>query len=235
MKTYKRVFTLTLFISFLSLLFTAHVHASDTGEIYGMVISGETGAPLAGVNIKVLNDANISGTTTDASGFYSLKPLRSGNYDLQFSFLGLQTKQVKNIQVAPGQMVDLDVTLGEGNIMLDPVEVVIVSIPLLEKSQPHIQTYDDSILKKLPIRRADDQLAQSNGVFQADIGDPIYVRGARAGSVTYIVDGMRYDEAPNLPGGAINRMSVITGGIPAKYGDTTGGVIVITTKSYYDF
>jgi hypothetical protein len=29
-------------------------------------------------------------------------------------------------------------------------------------------------------------------------------------------------------------MSIYTGGLPAKYGDTTGGVIVIETKSYLE-
>jgi hypothetical protein len=29
-------------------------------------------------------------------------------------------------------------------------------------------------------------------------------------------------------------MQVYTGGVPAKYGDTTGGVIVVETKSYLE-
>jgi outer membrane receptor protein involved in Fe transport len=37
-----------------------------------------------------------------------------------------------------------------------------------------------------------------------------------------------------VPGSSIGGVTVYTGGIPAKYGDTTGGVIILETKSYFD-
>lgn len=37
-----------------------------------------------------------------------------------------------------------------------------------------------------------------------------------------------------IPGLAIGAMKVYTGGVPAKYGDVNGGVIVVETKSYFD-
>jgi outer membrane receptor protein involved in Fe transport len=40
--------------------------------------------------------------------------------------------------------------------------------------------------------------------------------------------------AARIPSSAIGSISVYTGGLPAKYGDTTGGVVVIETKSYMD-
>jgi outer membrane receptor protein involved in Fe transport len=30
-------------------------------------------------------------------------------------------------------------------------------------------------------------------------------------------------------------VSIYTGGLPAKYGDTTGGVVAVETKTYFDF
>jgi len=33
----------------------------------------------------------------------------------------------------------------------------------------------------------------------------------------------------------IGNMTVYTGGVPAKYGDFTGGVVVIESKSYSDY
>ncbi|MCA1764106.1 MAG: carboxypeptidase-like regulatory domain-containing protein [Flavobacteriales bacterium] len=38
-----------------------------------------------------------------------------------------------------------------------------------------------------------------------------------------------------IPGSAIKTITVHTGGIPAKYGDVTGGIVVIETKSYFDY
>jgi hypothetical protein len=54
--------------------------------------------------------------------------------------------------------------------------------------------------------------------------------------VTFI-DGVKVvaGEVPNVPSTAIQNLTVYTGGIPAKYGDMTGGVVVIETKGYMDF
>jgi hypothetical protein len=40
------------------------------------------------------------------------------------------------------------------------------------------------------------------------------------------------DNSLTIPSSGISSLSVYTGGMPAKYGDTTGGVIVIQTKNY---
>ena len=36
----------------------------------------------------------------------------------------------------------------------------------------------------------------------------------------------------SLPIGSIDQVSLLTGGIPAKYGDATGGIVEITTRGY---
>jgi len=47
------------------------------------------------------------------------------------------------------------------------------------------------------------------------------------------LDGVKIAGAvPNIPPSAISSVSVYTGGLPARYGDVTGGVVVIETKSY---
>jgi outer membrane receptor protein involved in Fe transport len=61
------------------------------------------------------------------------------------------------------------------------------------------------------------------------------VRGSRPGSSSVYIDGMKVsDEMSTLPSLGIGSMEIYTGGIPAKYGDVTGGVIMMTTKSYFD-
>jgi outer membrane receptor protein involved in Fe transport len=42
------------------------------------------------------------------------------------------------------------------------------------------------------------------------------------------------DEMSGIPSLAIGSLEIYTGGIPAKYGDVTGGVIMMTTKGYFD-
>jgi hypothetical protein len=62
----------------------------------------------------------------------------------------------------------------------------------------------------------------------------LFVRGCRANNIIYYVDEIKLTSQPNLPRTSIRSMSYYLGGVPAKYGDTTGGVVVLKTKSYFD-
>jgi len=87
-------------------------------------------------------------------------------------------------------------------------------------------------IKKLPVRSANDIASLGAGTYQEDSGDVFQIRGSRTGATRLMVDGNYVDDFNSIPNSAIQEMQVLTGGIPAKYGDTTGGVVIITTKSY---
>ena len=73
------------------------------------------------------------------------------------------------------------------------------------------------------------------GVTVAPNGKDVYIRGARPISTQYITDGMKsITGGIGIPGLAIGSIKVYTGGVPASYGDVTGGVIVVETTSYFD-
>jgi hypothetical protein len=73
----------------------------------------------------------------------------------------------------------------------------------------------------------------SSEVRMTDDGELVF-RGARKGDMIYVLDGVKSSEISRVPGVAIARMQIYTGGLPAKYGDTLGGAIVVETKSYFD-
>jgi hypothetical protein len=74
--------------------------------------------------------------------------------------------------------------------------------------------------------------AVTPGVLATDDGKDLYVRGSRSGSTQYIVDGNKILGSPEVPGMGIAGIEVLTGGVPAEYGDCTGGIVIITTKEY---
>lgn len=87
-------------------------------------------------------------------------------------------------------------------------------------------------IQGLPLAPADVP-ALSAGAYQSDSGKPTQFRGARADATLYMIDGMRIiGNNPYLIRNSIDEMQIYTGGVPAKYGDVTGGVIVIETKGY---
>jgi hypothetical protein len=56
--------------------------------------------------------------------------------------------------------------------------------------------------------------------------------GSRVDATQYFIDGVKVIGDPQIPQSGIEEMVVITGGVPAQYGDTTSGVVLITTKQF---
>ena len=71
--------------------------------------------------------------------------------------------------------------------------------------------------------------AQAAGATQDAAGN-INIRGARGEGTVYFIDGVKVRGSVNLPQAAIQSTEIITGGLPAQYGDAVGGVINTTTR-----
>src|SRR5690606_33681588 len=82
---------------------------------------------------------------------------------------------------------------------------------------------------RMPGRSATSIAATVGGVQETNDGD-VSIRGARTDNTYYYIDGIKVRGSNSLPKAAIEEVSVMTGGIPANYGDATGGIIAITTR-----
>jgi len=129
----------------------------------------------------------------------------------------------------------IDVALTVFSTQLGTV-VVSGADPIIKKgsmgliSRIDASAIETSSLAKQPL---DLVAAITPGVVQSDAGQPLYFRGARAEATLIIIDGNKIiGNELHIPASAISDIAVYTGGIPAEYGDLTGGLIVITTKSY---
>ena len=103
-------------------------------------------------------------------------------------------------------------------------------MPLIDKdagSSGGTVTSED--ISKMPLRSATAVASTVAGV-ETDVNGNTSIRGARAENTYYYIDGVKVIGTTNLPKSAIQEVSVITGGVPANYGDVTGGIINITTK-----
>ncbi len=58
----------------------------------------------------------------------------------------------------------------------------------------------------------------------------INIRGSRSDATSYYVDGIKVRGGVGLPQKGTEQITVITGGVPAQYGDATGGIISVTTR-----
>lgn len=222
----KLLLLLLLHSSFLFL----HSHADNTGQINGTVTDSISGEPLVGATIQVMLNGKAFGTVADIDGYYVLKPLQPGVYDVKISYVGYADKIVEKAKVS-------QLTISVVNVQLVNTMGIISSGPTIVGYRDLISVEPRTIipaevLADLPLRKVKDIVATTDGVYQSDDGDEIYFRGSRPEATEYYIDNMRVVGELNIPSSAIAEIMVYSGGIPARYGDVTGGVVVITTKSY---
>ncbi len=203
------------------------------GEITGKITENGTNEGIAGVLVMIQSGGFYTDTETDANGLYTLKPLVAGTYTITLYKLNYQQKVIENVNIFENQSKVLDETMLKLSQDLPEVIVSTYTIPLIEVGDTKIGgTITSEDLRKLPTKNIRDAaILTTTGVTQNNNGE-IQIRGARVGSNAYYVDGIRVNSLTGIPNIAVDQMQVLTGGIPAKYGDTTGGVVIITTKSF---
>ncbi len=201
------------------------------GEIRGTVTDKLSGGPLPGATVSYESDGILKGTVTDDNGNFVLKPLVAGKYTLTFSFVTYAKVTMNDILVSAEKATYVEAGLESDN-QLPPI-VIEWEPPIIDKGiTPTMQVLDPEWIETTSDRSVQDMVATTAGVRQDDSGGSINIRGARASSTQYVVDGIKVMGDFSLPKSAIGEITVITGGIPAMFGDATGGVVLITTKSY---
>jgi|GEM_PF-5785347 len=81
---------------------------TGTGSVSGKVILTETGKPLGGVEISVLQKGKIKGSvTTSSDGLYTFSNLLAGIYDIM-AVVNKDTQQVKRISINQGKEAKID-------------------------------------------------------------------------------------------------------------------------------
>ena len=203
----------------------------SSGEIQGKVINQKTGKPVAYANVVAVQDGSqVGGSTTDETGEYSIKPLDAGSYKIVATFTGFKKKSVTGVKVNSGDIAFVDVKMAPSGYQTETVEKVAYKEPLIQKTTGADDVTSAEEIKKLPSRGVQGIATTVGGVYQSPGGGALNVRGSRGSATDYYIDGVKVRGSTNLPQSAIQEVSVTTGGIPAQYGDATGGIISITTR-----
>ncbi len=223
-------------IFLLLLLSATAAHTQNLGEIRGRVLDAQ-GEPLIGASVITTAAGQIHGTAADENGRFVLKPLPPGLYAVRISFIGFTTVEIPGVEV----------TADRGNHMVDVrmkdaselpgIDVVYYKYErkLIEIDDPSRQTLLASEFKTDPNIKSPVQFIGKSfaGVTPNANGDGLFFRGSRTENMASYLDGVKISGAvPRVPPSAISSISVYTGGLPARYGDVTGGVVVIETKTY---
>jgi len=217
-----------LLLTFTFLL--AGVAAIAQTSVQGKITDKETGEPIIFGNIVLYKGGVlITGTETDFDGNYNISNIDPGNYDVEVSFVGYNTQKVAGVVLYASKANKLDVQIGSG-VDLKEVVVVDYKVPLIEQdntTQGGTLTSDQ--IRQLPTKSINALAATTAGVASADEGSALNIRGSRSNATNYFLDGIRVFGSM-IPEQDIEQLQVITGGVEARYGDLTGGIVSITTK-----
>jgi len=210
---------------------------NSTGEIKGLVFDEQHNL-VVGAEIKVLQGGFvIKNAVTDINGNYSIKPLQPGSYEVLVFYTGYKVTRYLTITVEGDQCSYVDVDLEVNDLGID---VIIYATkpwekPIVDKTYMTMHQLNFEQINQIAAAKGDVIgmiAAISSDVFVSEEGG-IFSRGSRVGSSKYYVDGDVLPFDTEVSGMSIQNLSVITGGIPAQYGDLTGAVIVINTRDYF--
>lgn len=215
----------------MALVVSAGLYAQSAGTLSGTITDGATGEPIPFANVSIEENGNVvTGGMTDFDGKFSIKPIPAGKYTVSASYVGYATLQYSNVQIPAGRITFQNFELGASVEILAEVEIREYKVPLISMDQTQSGgTVTSEDIAKMPGRSAAAVATTVGGVYSED-GEVGSIRGARSEGTVYYVDGVKVRGSSSVPKFAIEQVTVITGGLPAQYGDVTGGIISLTTK-----
>lgn len=207
--------------------------AQNTGGAIKVLLRDKSNGesiPFANV-VAYQGGVQVGVATTDMDGYAIIKPLTPGKYDVKGVYVGYQAQEVKGIIVGESKTayITIDLNNGEG-VRLDEVVVTEYAEPLIDGDMKSGGTITREEYQNMATKNINSVAATTAGVYQADEGSALNVRGGRSNNTTYFVDGVKVIGGNAVPQQGVEQISVITGGLPAQYGDATAGVVSITTR-----
>lgn len=220
-----------LYVTLTILLVGSAVAFAQTGTLKGKVLdkANNEAIPFANVVIEV-NGNQVGAGTTNFDGEYTIKPIPPGKYTVKATYVGYKTVAVQDVIISSDKTTYLDLKLSSDVQNLDEVEVVVYAEPLIDPDTKSGGTVTRQEYMSMPSKNINSVASTTAGVYQADEGDDLSVRGSRSSGTDVYIDGQKVIGGSSLPEQSIEQVTVITGGVPAQYGDATGGIVSISTR-----
>ena len=237
-------YIIKLGVLFVFVSYCSNLNAQTTTSTIEGTVTDANGAVIAGATVRA-NGTTLAAersATTNAEGFYRLAALPAGNYTVTISQTGFTTN-TSNVELTVNRESVFNVQLQVGS---GSAEVTVTSeIPLLETNSPATGlTVTPRQIVDLPVNGRDylDLLQLVPGVAVNRQADPnsdnaTPVLGERSGNNNFFIDG--HENKDTVNGGpaaqfnqeTIAEFQVLTTGYKAEFGQASGAIVNVITKS----
>jgi outer membrane receptor for ferrienterochelin and colicin len=221
--------------------------ATTTGEIRGQITEAGV-APMQGVHVTAVNTETgfeRSALTTD-NGFYTLRLLPPGTYDVRAQMIGYQPSATQAVRVTAGQSSTVNLQLRVAAVALAQIEVV-GARPVNVTSGAVAQTVTQQEIENLPALGRDftDFINLSGLVApnpETTTGGQFSIAGQRPSQTNLQIDGVDANNSffgENRGGSripfvfsleSIREFQVVTNGFDVEFGNYSGGVVNVVTR-----
>jgi len=219
--------------------------------IKGIITDVDSKMPLVGANVIVVGSTPLIGTSTDDAGFFSIKDLKVGRYDLYIEYLGYDATTIKQILVTTGKEQFILADLRESTLLMQEVVVTAkfdASKPLNEMVTNSARSFSVEETSRYAAAISDPaRMAQSYAGVTGngdDLTNEIIIRGNSSRGLLWRIEGV---EIPNpshfsdlgATGGNISMLSAstltnsdfYTGAFPAEFGNAISGVFDLKMRN----
>jgi hypothetical protein len=208
-------------------------------------VSDSSTARLQDAVVTVRNEATgvVQTVISNSNGEFAVAPLQPGSYEVSVERDGFQRYTRTGVTLELGRTVRLEIALSVGQV----TESVVVSgqAPLLESENATVgQFIENKTVRDMPIngRRVGDLLKLlGNAVYvSGDVIRPrVTVAGSRGDQQQWLLDGVNSSnvalEIPqalfNPPVEAVQEVRIQQNNYSAEFGNSSGGVVSISTRS----
>lgn len=233
----KLIYLIKRYLYSLLLVILLYPHTfSQSYTINGYVEDVNTGEKLLGANVYDIN--TLKGTVTNNYGFYSLT-LTKGPVSLIVSFVGSPQKQI-DLNLRNDTTINFPIKTG---LQLEEVKIVGTRFgSKIENTQLGLNQIPIKTIKNMPVLLSEVDVIKAfqlmPGVQSGNEGSSgLYVRGGGPDQNLILLDGVPVYNVNHLFGffsvfnaDAIQNVSLIKGGFPARYGGRLSSVLDIRMK-----
>ena len=220
-------------------LFLTAQFFGQTSVIKGKVTDKINNEPIPFANIYL--EQTQTGVASDFDGFYELRNINPGQYNLTISFVGYESKTISEIIVNPNKPTIIDIQLNTSSTSLEEIEIKSSPFQKTEESPVSKRSINASEIYRNPGGNRDiSRVIQSLPGVASTVSfrNDIIIRGGAPNENRFYLDGI---EVPNInhfatqgssggPVGMINvnfirEVDLYSGAFPSNRGNTLSSVM----------